>query len=56
LHSDNHPCPLATFAQQRVELSAAQGDRAAVGQGSGAALRFDSGHKGAFSGQVRFNE
>jgi hypothetical protein len=30
--------------------------RAAVGQGSGVAFRFDGGLKDAFGGQIRFNE
>jgi hypothetical protein len=46
--SDNHPCPLATLAQQRVELSAAYRDGATVGKGHRATGRFDRGHKGAF--------
>jgi hypothetical protein len=37
LPSDDHPRPLATLAQQRVELSATDGDGAPVGQG----LRLD---------------
>jgi hypothetical protein len=56
LSSDNHPGPLATLAEHCVEFSPAQSDRAAVGEGHSAACRFDSGHEGAFGGQVRFHE
>ena len=35
---------------------AAYGDVAAVGQGHRAACRFDGGYKGAFGGQIRFDQ
>jgi hypothetical protein len=56
LLSNNHPSPLATLAQQRVELSAANGDGATVREGSIPAARLDGGHKGAFGGQIRFDQ
>jgi hypothetical protein len=56
LFSDNHPRPPTALAQERVELSAAHGDGATVGEGSIPAARLDGGHKGAFGCQVRFNE
>jgi hypothetical protein len=56
LLSDNHPRPPPTLAQQRVELSAAYGDGAAVGEGSIPAARLGGGHQGAFGGQIRFDE
>jgi hypothetical protein len=56
LLSDNHPRPVATLAQQRVELSAAYADSATVGEGSTPAARLDGGHNSAFGGQLRFDE
>jgi hypothetical protein len=50
LLSDHNPRPLATFAQQRVELGAAHGDGAAVGQGHRAAGGIHRCDQGAFRG------
>jgi len=50
LLSDDDPRPLATLAQQRVELGATHGDGAAVGQGRGAALRIYGRDQVAFRG------
>ena len=52
--SDDDPCSLATLAQERVELGAAHGDRATVGQGHHAADRFNRGYKVAFCSQIHF--
>jgi hypothetical protein len=46
--SDNDPCPLATLAQQRVELGAAHGDDATVGERHGTARRIRGGYQLAF--------
>jgi hypothetical protein len=50
LLSDDDPRPLATLAQQRVELGAAYGDSAAIGERHGTARRIHGGYQLAFRG------
>jgi hypothetical protein len=52
LLSDDDPRPLATFAQQPVELGAAYCDGLPVGQGRRAAGSIDRRDQVAFRGQV----